>query len=142
MNPNNTVILLGKVMDEPRFVSTNNGEEFSCRFVLSVARNYKCSDGTTKADFLPVHLDGKNRMEFAHRIHAGDRIVLNGCMRTDSYIDKKGNRICQIFVEADAISWTLGRNDSVNKSSSENNDLTDEDSNEDLELDISSLPFS
>ena len=53
-NPNNTSILVGRVTNEPKFIKNRHGQEFSCRFVLAVSRNYKCSDGSTKADFLPA----------------------------------------------------------------------------------------
>ena len=135
-NPNNTTIMVGRVTDQPKFIKNRNGQEFSCRFVLAVSRNYKCTDGSTKADFLPVHLDGFNRMEFAHKIKKGDRIVLTGCVKSESYQDASGSTVYTIFVDADNVSWTLG------SSAKFQQPLPSEEADDTLELEISALPFS
>lgn len=139
-NPNNTSILVGRVTNEPKFIKNRHGQEFSCRFVLAVSRNYKCSDGSTKADFLPVHLDGIQRMELAHRIQKGDRLVLTGCIKSENYTDAGGNQVYTMYVETDSFSWTLGR--SGGWETKEKQQELEEEPDDVLELEISALPFS
>ena len=139
-NPNNTSILVGRVTNEPKFIKNRHGQEFSCRFVLAVSRNYKCSDGSTKADFLPFHLDGIQRMELAHRIQKGDRLVLTGCIKSENYTDAGGNQVYTMYVETDSFSWTLGR--SGGWETKEKQQELEEEPDDVLELEISALPFS
>lgn len=142
-NPNNTSILVGRVANEPKFIKNRKGQEFSCRFTLAVSRNYKSSDGSTKSDYLPVHLDGIQRMEYAHRIKKNDRVVLTGCIKSESYTDAGGNQVYTMYVEADNLSWTLGRSAGWEAAETKREKVA-EPANSDnvLELEISALPFS
>ena len=139
-NPNNTSILVGRVTNEPKFIKNRHGQEFSCRFVLAVSRNYKCSDGSTRADFLPVHLDGIQRLEHAHRIQKGDRLVLTGAIKSDNYTDAGGNQVYTMYVEADSFSWTFGRGSGWEAHGKQK--AAEAEPDDVLELEISALPFA
>ena len=108
--------------------------------MLAVSRNYKCSDGSTRADFLPVHLDGIQRMEHAHRIQKGDRLVLTGAIKSDNYTDAGGNQVYTMYVEADSFSWTFGRGSGWEAHGKQK--AAEAEPDDVLELEISALPFA
>lgn len=156
-NANNTVVLLGKLVNDPIFVTTKEGIEFSARFTLRVDHNYRNKEGLRGADFIPVHLDNKNRMEFAHMLRAKQAIVVTGAIKTESYKDSKGDIVYSMFVAADNISWTYGNqkkdDEKKNEENQENQENASEENaeksahtndvlNDTFSIDIGFLPFS
>ncbi len=153
-NANNTVVLLGKLVNDPVFIKTKEGVEFSARFTLRVDQNYRNKDGMRGADFIPIHLDNKNRMEFAHMLRAKQAIVVTGAIKTESYKDSKGDIIYSMFVAADNISWTYGNSKDESKETQEGDsaiseqtkkekkEVQAEKSNDTFDIDIGFLPFS
>ena len=108
-NPNNTVILIGILVDDPKFISNRSGVEFASRFTLAVNKSYKRETGQTLTDFIPVQIKGERRMEFAHMLKKGDPVALTGTISVESYEDSNGNKVFSVFVAAENVNWTQGK---------------------------------
>ena len=108
-NPNNTVILIGILVDDPKFITNRAGVEFASRFTLAVNKSYKSETGQTLTDFIPVQIKGERRMEFAHMLKKGDPIALTGTISVESYEDSNGNKVFSVFVAAENVNWTQGK---------------------------------
>lgn len=101
-NPLNTCIVTGMVINSPAFSKTKAGDEFGCRFTLSVKRNYK-NNGEYKSDLIPVRYEGINRMGFAHNyVQKGMRLSIIGSWKTEPF-KVKNETVYSNFLLAESI---------------------------------------
>lgn len=55
----NKIILMGRLVRDPELRHTENGDKLYTKFTIAVQRNFKLSDGSREADFIPVRVWGK-----------------------------------------------------------------------------------
>ena len=55
----NKIILMGRLVRDPELKHTENGDKTYTKFTIAVQRNFKLSDGSREADFIPVRVWGK-----------------------------------------------------------------------------------
>ena len=143
-NPNNNVNLIGHIISEPQFLHTRQNVEFATRFLLSVKKGYKNSEGKELRDVVPVRIRGEKRMSFAHMLKKGDHICLNGVITSESYLSKEGTKMFSLCVEALNVNWTYGNTTTETKEkhvSLDNSKANEELNSIEFEFDFSELPF-
>ena len=87
----NKVILNGRLTKEVEFRATPDGTSISS-FTIAVNRKYKDQNGNYPTDFINCKAF-RNTAEFINKyFHKGDRINIEGEIRTGSYDDKDGNK--------------------------------------------------
>ncbi|MGE9130983.1 single-stranded DNA-binding protein [Lacticaseibacillus paracasei] len=79
----NSVNLIGRVAMDAK---VGNGVLTS---LLAVKRIYKSSDGV-EADFIPITLFGKQADNFNRLTNKGDKVGIDGSIRTNKYADENG----------------------------------------------------
>ena len=81
----NNVILVGRLTDNPKCVSLENGKSVTS-VCLAVNRNFKNSDGIYETDFIRCSLWEALASRACEFCHKGDLIAVRGQLRTSSYI--------------------------------------------------------
>ena len=87
----NNVVLVGRLTDDPKVITTENGKQVTSVNV-GVTRNYRNADGLYETDFIRCVLwdvIASNTSEYCHR---GDVIGIKGRLQTSSYDDDKGTK--------------------------------------------------
>lgn len=149
-NANNNCIIYGRIISAIRFIKNRKGQEFSARFMVAVDRTYKNKEtGQFVSDFIPIQINGIERMEYAHKFQQGDRVILQGSIKSEKFQGANNETVYSVFVEASSISWTQGRvqekkqEDEKGNESSEANGVKIElsETGFNVELDFSGLPF-
>lgn len=141
-NAKNNVVLYGRLISEPRFVTTKKGVEFASRFVMAVDRSYKNKAGVIESDFIPVKIIGEERMEFAHMFQKRDNVIVSGQVKSDRYKGVDDEWVYSVYIEADSISWTYGRSSEAADHTDESNPQpVDTKNGFEIELDFKGLPF-
>ena len=119
----NKVILMGRLTRDPE-ISYSQGERSTAvaRYSLAVNRTFK-RDGDPDADFINcVAFD--RQAEFAEKyFHKGTRIVITGRIKTGSYTNKDGARVCttDIIVEEQEFAESKATSDSKSSGFVSNN---------------------
>lgn len=87
----NKVVLSGRLTKDVEFRATPDGITIS-NFTIAVNRKYKDQNGNYPTDFINCKAF-RNTAEFINKyFHKGDRINIEGEIRTGSYDDKDGNK--------------------------------------------------
>lgn len=113
----NRVILVGRLTRDP-IVNYSQGDKpmAIARFTLAVDRRVAKSDNSNQqtADFISCVAYDKQG-EFAEKyLKQGIKVVLEGHIRTGSYLNKEGQRIYTTDVVADAIEFAESKAASAN----------------------------
>lgn len=140
-NPNNNVTLIGHIISEPQFLQTRQKVEFATRFLLSVKRGYKNSEGKETRDVIPVRIRGEKRMNFAHKLKKGDYICLSGAISSESYQSKEGHKMFSLCIEAMNVNWTYGNVFPNGKENVQKTPSKDTENYVEFDFDFSDLPF-
>ncbi|MBE5808158.1 MAG: single-stranded DNA-binding protein [Clostridiales bacterium] len=87
----NKVILIGNVVAEPEFRTTQSGIS-QCTVRIAVQRRFANQQGVREADFFNV-IAWRNSADFASRyFHKGTRIVVEGSIQNRSYDAQDGSK--------------------------------------------------
>ena len=87
----NKAVLSGRLTKDVEFRTTPDGTTISS-FTVAVSRKYKDQNGNYPTDFINCKAF-RNTAEFINKyFHKGDRINIEGEIRTGSYEDKDGNK--------------------------------------------------
>ena len=87
----NTVVLVGRTTRDIELRRTGNGTAVAS-FTLAVNRDFKTNDGQ-EADFIQCVAWKKTAELLEQYVHKGDRIALNGSIRTRNYEDNHGKKV-------------------------------------------------
>lgn len=87
----NTVVLVGRTTRDIELRRTGNGTAVA-NFTLAVNRDFKTQDGQ-EADFIQCVAWKKTAEILEQYVHKGDRIALNGSIRTRNYDDNYGKKV-------------------------------------------------
>lgn len=97
----NKIVLIGRLIKDPELKFIEQSDKMYTRFIIAVERSFKSSDGTRKADLIPITMWGKKAEVICKHLTKGSQISLSGRLRTGSYEDKEGNKkyIAEVVAE-------------------------------------------
>jgi single-strand DNA-binding protein len=138
----NTVVLIGRTTRDIELRRTGNGTAVAS-FTLAVNRDFKTNDGQ-EADFIQCVAWKKTAELLEQYVHKGDRIALNGSIRTRNYEDSHGRTVyvTEVLVNHVEFLETKNREMPSDSPSVQNNSNSYNDwGNKEYEMDNSNLPF-
>lgn len=138
----NTVALIGRTTRDIDLRRTGNGTAVAS-FTLAVNRDFKTQDGQ-EADFIQCVAWKKTAELLEQYVHKGDKIALNGSIRTRNYEDSHGRTvyITEVLVNHVEFLETKNREMPSDSPSVQNNSNPYNDcGNKEYEMDNSNLPF-
>ena len=100
----NQVILTGRLVKDPELHYSSEGIGVTS-FHLAVKRNYKNSDGTYEADFVPCVSFRKTAENIASYCEKGNLVALSGRLQTRSYENKDKIKFYVTEVVVDTIEF-------------------------------------
>lgn len=136
----NTVVLIGRTTRDPELRRTGNGTAVTS-FTLAVNRDFKTNDGQ-EADFIQCVAWKKTAELLEQYVHKGDRIAVNGSIRTRNYEDSHGRTVYVTEVLVNHVEFLETKN--REQSNYNNNDYTNPDNfndNEHFDLEKDDFPF-
>ena len=106
----NSVQLLGNLGADPELKTFSGGAVLKLR--LATSRSYKDNDGVlqTQTDWHSASMFGKRAEALAPHLHKGDRVFLQGSLRTSSY-EKDGEKRYVTEVNVDNLVFCGGKKD-------------------------------
>ena len=107
----NTVTLVGRIVKELDLKYTSTGKAVA-RFTLAVNRDFKDSNGDTKADFPSCQVWGKTAEVMADNLRKGSLIDVTGRIETGSY-EKNGQKIYTIDIVVEKFHFLDSKKDSM-----------------------------
>lgn len=138
----NTVVLVGRTTRDIELRRTGNGTAVAS-FTLAVNRDFKTNDGQ-EADFIQCVAWKKTAELLEQYVHKGDKIALNGSIRTRNYEDNYGKKVYVTEVLVNHVEFLETKNrempsdsPSVQNKSDPYNDW----GNKEYEMDNSDIPF-
>ena len=108
----NTVTLVGRIVKELDLKYTSTGKAVA-RFTLAVNRDFKDSNGDTKADFPSCQVWGKTAEVMADNLRKGSLIDVTGRVETGSY-EKNGQKIYTTDIVVEKFHFLDSKKDSTN----------------------------
>lgn len=86
----NQVVIMGRLVKDPEVTTTQSGITIS-RFTLAVDRPTK-KDQKKETDFIRCVSFGRMAEIISNYVSKGQRLLVDGSIRTGSYTDKNGNK--------------------------------------------------
>lgn len=133
----NTVVLIGRTTMDIELRRTGSGTAVAS-FTLAVNRDFKTQDGQ-EADFIQCVAWKKTAELLEQYVHKGDRIALNGSIRTRNYEDNYGKKVYVTEVLVNHVEFLETKN--REQSNYNNNGYTEPNDNGHFELEKDDLPF-
>lgn len=138
----NLCVLIGRTTKDIDLRRTGNGTAVAS-FTLAVNRDFKTNDGQ-EADFIQCVAWKKTAELLEQYVHKGDKIALNGSIRTRNYEDSHGRTVyvTEVLVNHVEFLETKNRDMPSDSPSVQNNSNPYNDwGNKEYEMDNSNLPF-
>ncbi|MCT8140164.1 single-stranded DNA-binding protein [Anaerobacillus sp. CMMVII] len=110
----NQVILTGRLAKEPELHYSKDGIGVTS-FHLAVKRNYKNSEGTYEADFVPCVSFKRTAENIASYCDKGSLVALTGRLQTRSYENRDNIKIYVTEVVVDTIEFLQRKKNEANK---------------------------
>ncbi len=138
----NAVVLIGRTTRDIDLRRTGNGTAVAS-FTLAVNRDFKTQDGQ-EADFIQCVAWKKTAELLEQYVHKGDKIALNGSIRTRNYEDNYGKKVYVTEVLANHVEFLETKNREMPSDSPSNQNNSNPYNgwgNKEYEMDNSDLPF-
>lgn len=138
----NTVVLIGRTTRDIELRRTGNGTAVAS-FTLAVNRDFKTNDGQ-EADFIQCVAWKKTAELLDQYVHKGDRIAVNGSIRTRNYEDSHGRTVYVTEVLVNHVEFLETKNREQSNYNNNGYGYTDPDNFNDnghFELEKDDLPF-
>lgn len=136
----NSCVLIGRTTRDIDLRRTGNGTAVAS-FTLAVNRDFKTQDGQ-EADFIQCVAWKKTAELLEQYVHKGDKIALNGSIRTRNYEDNYGKKVYVTEVLVNHVEFLETKN--REQSNYNNNGYSEPDNFNDnghFELEKDDLPF-
>ena len=133
----NLCVLIGRTTRDIELRRTGNGTAVAS-FTLAVNRDFKTNDGQ-EADFIQCVAWKKTAELLEQYVHKGDRIAVNGSIRTRNYEDNYGKKVYVTEVMVNHVEFLETKNSE--QSNYNNNGYTEPNDNGHFELEKDDLPF-
>lgn len=116
----NKLTLLGRLVRDPEVRYTNNGMAVT-KFTIAVDRPYH-KDRGKEADFIPCTAFNKTAETIGNYFGKGNRILVDGSMRVESYDGKDGKKRYQTYCLVNNFEFidARGQNDGAGATSADN----------------------
>lgn len=109
----NKVILMGRLTADPELKYTSTGNVPVCRFSIAVDRPYVKQGEERQADYFKI-VAWRATGEFVSRyFRKGVRILVEGCIRNNSYEDTAGVKHYSDDVHAERVYFADGKKDDL-----------------------------
>lgn len=138
----NAVVLIGRTTKDIELRRTGSGTAVAS-FTIAVNRDFRTQDGQ-EADFIQCVAWKKTAELLEQYVHKGDRIAVNGSIRTRNYEDNHGKKIYVTEVQANHVEFIETKNretPSDSPSVQNKSNPYNEWGNTGYDLDNSELPF-
>lgn len=138
----NSCVLIGRTTRDIDLRRTGNGTAVAS-FTLAVNRDFKTNDGQ-EADFIQCVAWKKTAELLEQYVHKGDRIAVNGSIRTRNYEDSHGRTVYVTEVLVNHVEFLETKNREMPSDSPSNQNKSDpynDWGNKEYEMDNSNLPF-
>lgn len=138
----NSCVLIGRTTRDIELRRTGSGTAVAS-FTLAVNRDFKTQDGQ-EADFIQCVAWKKTAELLEQYVHKGNRIAVNGSIRTRNYEDSHGRTVYVTEVLVDHVEFLETKNremPSDSPSGQNKSDSYDDWGNKEYEMDNSDLPF-
>ena len=99
----NQTVLVGRVVDDPKVVETENGKKVS-NVILAVPRSYKNAHGEYETDYINCTLWNQIATNTVEYCRKGDMLGVKGRIETSSY-EKDGERKYKTNVIAERVTF-------------------------------------
>ena len=103
----NQTVLVGRVVDDPKVVETENGKKVS-NVILAVPRSYKNVNGEYETDYINCTLWNQIATNTVEYCRKGDMLGVKGRIETSSY-EKDGERKYKTNVIAERVTFLSTR---------------------------------
>lgn len=113
----NKVILMGRLVNAPETKQIPSGDYY-CSFSIAVDRK-RGKDGEAKVDFFDITAWGKTADFICNYFTKGSPILIGGELRTDSWVDKQGQKRYKTSVVASEVSFCGSKGDSESNNTTE-----------------------
>lgn len=133
----NSCVLIGRTTKDIELRRTGNGTAVAS-FTLAINRDFKTQDGQD-ADFIQCVAWKKTAELLEQYVHKGDRIALNGSIRTRNYEDSHGRTVYVTEVLVNHVEFLETKN--REQSNYNNNGYIEPNDNGHFELEKDDLPF-
>lgn len=102
----NCFIGIGRLTRDPELRYTPSGAAV-CRFGLAVNRTYKNQEGVNVEDplFINISVWGKQAEYSSQFLKKGRRIAVNGELRSNSWVDREGNKRVSFEINARTVQF-------------------------------------
>lgn len=107
----NNVILIGRITKEIELKSSSSGVKY-CQFSIAVNEYV---NGEQQTDFLNIACFGSMAENLGKYGYKGMKIALQGKLKTKSYINKNGQKISNVDVIANFITYLSKNKDDTNQ---------------------------
>lgn len=137
----NLCVLIGRTTKDIDLRRTGNGTAVAS-FTLAVNRDFKTNDGQ-EADFIQCVAWKKTAELLEQYVHKGNRIAVNGSIRTRNYEDTQGRTVYVTEVLVNHVEFLETKREMPSDSPSNQNksDPYNDWGNKEYEMDNSDLPF-
>lgn len=138
----NLCVLIGRTTRDIELRRTGNGTAVAS-FTLAVNRDFKTNDGQD-ADFIQCVAWKKTAELLEQYVHKGDRIALNGSIRTRNYEDSHGRTVYVTEVLVNHVEFLETKNREQSNYNNNGYGYTDQNNFNDnghFELEKDDLPF-
>ena len=138
----NSCVLIGRTTRDIELRRTGSGTAVAS-FTLAVNRDFKTNDGQ-EADFIQCVAWKKTAELLEQYVHKGDRIAVNGSVRTRNYEDSHGRTVYVTEVLVNHVEFLETKNREMPSDSPSNQNKSDpynDYGNKEYEMDNSDLPF-
>lgn len=115
----NNVQLMGRLTKDVDLRQSPQGD-YMGRFTLAVERNFKNKQGEIEADFISCQIWGKKAEVLARYVKKGQRVAVDGNIRTGSYDNKQGQRVYTTDINVNNIYFVENKQQSSNQQSFDN----------------------
>ena len=106
----NLVTIQGRLCADPDLRRTQNGTSVAS-FTLAVDRDFKGSDGSREADFIPVVCWRQLAEHMQRWFTKGQMAIVSGRIQTRQYTDKDGNKRTATEIVADRVYFCESKKD-------------------------------
>lgn len=117
----NKVIIVGNVCNDIELKKTQSGKSV-CEFTIAVNESY---NGENKAEYIDIQAWEKNAENLSKYVTKGNKLLVEGKIRSNTYENKKGDKVKRTVVLANNFEFLTSKNNgdgAHNKSAQQNLD--------------------
>lgn len=113
----NVVILIGRLTKDPE-IRYSQGAPQTCisHFSIAVNRRFK-REGDSDADFFDCTAFGKTAEFMEKYLHKGTKILLQGRIENNNYVNRDGQKVYGIRIVAESVEFAEGNSGKETKTS-------------------------